>query len=759
MAKNASSIKFIGIAVVAALAVLFSVPREVWIGIVVLGGIWFIIKLVGGGGKSPIAPSLKSETRAVGEKKFRIPEAPPGPADKATWIPAGQSTDIAGFTLPGGMIYVGTHLQSASGNVEPALINPKLRVSIDPVEDSVRLIDYWPSYHDISPAARRAFLQWLSGGRSNPQTNIGYVFLFFYGLERRVLWDAKHDFNARADIPAILDEVKRLRKIYGEINGSFRSYSGNFLEFARLSAEGASPVYQGSPPKESGHYELPLRMRLGLGQMALNKIPVPPAWAYAWAMSEPNISRRTPVTRCADVFEILFTQKYLRKYGDGFDLPVNRTQLKSGYRPASGGLLGQDFTLNFNGVPDITATSLPVGRLQKLVDECTEELDGYSRYLGRNPDLKESLDALLQLPLSLWPAAARSELEALKSRIGDDMLVMSFGELSGRLKSAGVLNREKVLGLARALESMHIGIEPDVLAGAKTPKAEDTIVLFSAQPEDGAVRANQAYQAAAVTIGLSHAVAVADGNTSQHEIEHLTRQADSWAHLSTAHRRRLKAYLQLQVAQPTPLSIFKKKLEPLAQDARRAIAQFLAHLAQVDGTVSPGEVRLLEKLYKSLGIDAQLLYADLHIAAAPGGAPSSVINKPRVEQTANYTLDPARIAALQKETEQVSSLLAGVFAEEQAEPISAAAADTEDFAQTPGLFGLDTKHSAFVRLLLSRPSWTRQDAIDAAADMELMLDGTLEQVNEAFFEHFEEALAEGDDPIEINQSLIKKMPA
>ena len=36
----------------------------------------------------------------------------------------------------------------------------------------------------------------------------------------------------------------------------------------------------------------------------------------------------------------------------------------------------------------------------------------------------------------------------------------------------------------------------------------------------------------------------------------------------------------------------------------------------------------------------------------------------------------------------------------------------------------------------------------------LMVDGALEKINEAAFERFDEPIVEGDDPLEINQSLI-----
>ncbi|MBF3290785.1 tellurite resistance TerB family protein, partial [Pseudomonas aeruginosa] len=79
---------------------------------------------------------------------------------------------------------------------------------------------------------------------------------------------------------------------------------------------------------------------------------------------------------------------------------------------------------------------------------------------------------------------------------------------------------------------------------------------------------------------------------------------------------------RLQLNQPPTLQSLKKKLEPLADSARRAVAAFLAHLAQVDGEVSPAEVKLLERVYKTLQLDSQSLYSDLHVVASGNPAGS-----------------------------------------------------------------------------------------------------------------------------------------
>jgi len=488
---------------------------------------------------------------------------------------------------------------------------------------------------------------------------------------------------------------------------------------------------------------------------------MPADWALAWVLSDHSIGKRTPVTRCKEAFAQLFCMRYEERYGAGMVLPQNKTRLRLQYNTASAGLPPQELD-GLSGIPDVTATSAARKKLQQLVDECTVQLEPYSRYLGRNPGTPDALEALLQLPVNLWPPAARTALAELKQRIGDGMVVMSFGELAGRLQSAGSLSRDKVLTLARALESLHIGIEPDVLTGSRTPKAEDNVALFATQAEDGDLRSSPAYSAASVTLDLACAVAAADGDTSPQEIMLLSQHIDSWCHLSGAHRKRLKAHLRLQLNQPPTLQSLKKKLEPLAEPAKRVVAAFLAHLAQVDGEVSPAEVKLLERVYKTLQLDPQSLYSDLHVAAS-GSAVGSSQTTPSIpgatpsKPVGEFALDKERITQLQRETEQVSALLAQVFVDDKtAEPDDVVVEETVE--DTSSVCGLDADHSAFLRVLVSRTEWSRDELGAVASDMELMLDGALEQINDMAFEHFDMPVTEGEDPFEVNPDIMDKLP-
>ena len=622
---------------------------------------------------------------------------------------------------------------------------------------------YWPDYKSISAQARRGYVQWLAGGRCDPRADIGYVFLFFYGLERRALIDAGEDQDAIADLSDIVEEVERLLGIYGS-NSSLRGYAEGFLDYLCSSSIDDNLYLKPPAVTTAIRSSMSIGLRAGLGQMAMHQHPVNAQWAIAWALSDPDIIRRTPATRCPDLLSKLFITEYERIYPQGILLSHNKTRLKHAYRAASR-VVGAA-VISMGDIPDVSASALNRKKLQFLLDRCSSDLDAYSRFIGRYPDHTQKLEGLLQLPVSLWPATLRDELESLKARIEDDLEVMTFTELGKRFNSNGVLSRPLLMAMARALESLQIGMEPDVLAGSRMPKPDDCIALFVTQPDDGVLRATPAFNAACLTLDLASAVTVADGEISAEEVSLLLSQIDAWQHLSIAQRKRLKAHLGIQLHQPPTLASLKSRLEPLSITEKETIAHFLASLAQADGSVSCEEVKLLERIYKTLQLDPMTLYGNLHVATAPRafsehfGVPLTTPVLESMPEVGGIALNLDRIALLQRETEAVSALLAKVFIEDSAlepEPEPTALVIEVQADAVAIIPGLEGEHLAFLRLLLSRPQWSRSELQDTASDMDLMLDGALEHINELAFEHFDMPVTEGEEPVEINPEILEKL--
>lgn len=767
----------IGAVALGVVALVATVPKEVWIGATVLGIIGFVIHLYLKSRKSSdtlaaadvATESIRSISRAPVSSTyreafastnrpddtssgFRIPTTP-NELGTGRWIPPGQTVAIAGMTLSGGMVYVGTALATPHGENDPCLLDPSMSVAASG-DFSERQTNYWPSYSQITPSARRAYLNWLAQGRRSPDADIGYVFLFFYGLERRAIVDASKDDEAQTDWPLIAHELRVLIDVYGDRSGSFRRYASDLLDLVQL-ADHPTKLYARSIPALSRSYDLPLYLRLALGQASVDEAPVPATLALAWARLAPDAYFRMPATRCAEQFEKLFVERYGQAFGAGMLLPRNRTKLKFIYKPASAGFRGyEEIELTFGDVPDVAVLTAPLVKLRLVIESATKELEAYSRFVGKNPESKSSLEGLLQLPAILWPESAQSAVQRFKERMGSGMLTLSFGELLSTLDAKTALSKERVFGLARALESINIAVEPDVLAGAKLPKPEDKVVLFSMPDMEPVSRATPAYQAALLTLELSSAVAAADGEFGVAEMSHLRQQIQSWSHLNSNHQRRLLAHLRLLTIAPVTLTALKKKLEALEPPARETIAAFMVTVVQADGTVTPAELKMLEKVYKALGFDSKRVLVDVH-AVTSGNAP--VMRTASAES--GFNLDPGRIAALQRDSEKVSNLLAGIFTEEIAATSPTSEPEPDEVAKPEGLLGLDETHTALARMLLSRPEWSRADLLDVAADLELMLDGALEQLNDASFDNLDVAFTDGEDPVKVNKEVLEKIEA
>lgn len=775
---------------------LAAIPKEVWGAIGVLGAIFIAIYLYRKSQKSeavieepeplrqgvrPASRVSREPAKSVGQSTprfvaddvpvsagksstsgssgFKLPAAPKG-FGVASWISAGQSVSVSGVTIPGGMVYVGTSLPTPLGDNDPCLIDPSKSVARQG-DYTERQMGYWPSYSDISANARRAYLNWLAGGRKDPEADVGFVFLFFYGLERRAIIDGAKDEAAQADWPVIAEELRRLLSIYGEKSNSFRRYAGELLDWVSLASHPAK-LYEQPVPALPKTFELPLYIRLALGQAAVDGVPVPAHLALAWAKLDPNTYLRTPATRCPEQFDQLFIKTYSELCGSGMLLPRNRTKLKLVYRPASSGFRGyQELKMTFKDTPDVTVLTAPTKKLQEVVEAATKPLESFSRAIGKNPEAKDSLEVLLQLPFPLWPEGAQKELQALKVRMGEGMVAMSFQDLLNVLGAKTAFTKDKTLSLARTLESANVGFEPDVLSGAKPPKPEDKVVLFALPPTEQLSRANGPYLAAALTLQLASAVATSDGEFGIKEMSHLRETVLSWKHLTPSQTRRLLAHLRLLMQAPASLTALKKKFEPLDLPVKETIAAFMATVAQSDGEVSPAEVKMLEKVYKALGVESKKVFADVHAVAAGTQPTATAVAK--VEES-GFKLDPARIAELQKDTEKVSALLANIFTEIEepatsvAEPAEAEV-ETEQTEAPKGLMGLDEAHTSLARMMLSRPEWSREELLDVATDLDLMLDGALERINEAAFDTHDMALFEGDDPVTVNAEILEKVEA
>jgi uncharacterized tellurite resistance protein B-like protein len=697
---------------------------------------------------------------------------------EASWYFPGQLIpNVAGESVAGGMLYVGAQLSPVDpryGRNDPALVDRSAPVQWKaPSFEAFRPVR-WTSYADLDSAGRAAYLNWLRGGRTIPDVPQSCLFLFFFGLERRLLFDRVKGQVGSIEENELLAEVRGLADRYPYAH-DFQGYSRRLLEFLAMRSRSGMLL---KPPTVREGPEIPLAVRLKIGRFISAKEPIPAEWAFAWMIHHPETRLRTSAQRCPELFRDLF----LIRFGDTFE---ETSGLKVSTRPKPMTVIYRPANPSFNGpvsevfedLRDISELRSPLEPLWKLADAVAEELDPYSRWISRT-EQESGLSALALLPAEIGRHRELRERDHLRSFAREALDGPERGKAEAAALRAlwppsggGAWKKKDAELLARVLEQDGIGIEPDVRYDGNSVVDADYVFFFRS-PWKVTLEASDGYRWAALLLRLGVSVAVSDDNVADREKEALAVQLEQALHLPKSDVLRLQAHLQWLLAERPSLTKLRKRLAGTTSDERKKLAHFLLALAGADGEIHAAELKTLRKIYGLLELDAQALYSDLHDLSArsqppakgpvsvgrpaPGQAgfsiPVEASNAP-VQRT--FRLDAALVAASIAETEKTADLLGALFLDEP-EPMLPAPLPPKE-QDSFAVHGLDSIHSALAMMLASRPQWARLDLDRMAAQVGLMPDGALEAINAAAIEKTGSTALEDGDTVDVDQEILKEL--
>jgi hypothetical protein len=626
---------------------------------------------------------------------------------KASWIPAKQQIEVANHVIPGGWIYLGEGLPSVNGwNLEPALVNPELPVDWTMRDLGWQMKEQWLGYHEFTPAARATYLEWLANGRSNRDIAIGYVFLYFFGLERRVFGKTESSRDPRAETQVIRQEVRRLLGCYSS-HASFRRHATNFLDCveAVVGANGPAGARAAILGREDGI--MPWRLRAELGRAAIQRKPVSADVALAWVRLDPN--RRLPVAaqRFPEEFTRLFYGFYAQRFGGGMLLWPEGPRLQAAYLPVSPSFSGP-IEISFPDLPDVMIQTEVGSRIWEVAEECAGELDGYSRWRSRNADQADGFSSFALLPSSLARIRMPPEVKVLATLLeesvnGSSPLVIEADAILERwplIEPSRPSPQESVL-LAQVFAGLGYGIEPDPRFGERWLEPAGKAVLFHL-PEPASSAPSRPYAVASLFVRVVVAAA-ADGKIPPADIQALAAQVGSALALSQDEQARLRAYQEWMRSQSSMPGRFRQRLEGLDVINSVSIGHFLISVLIAGGPIDPGAVMTLSKVNRALGFDMKLMR-------------TTAILFPRDFKKATGS-----------DIAKVSAILAQLFDEEEPPRPKGAAYPRDD---RTGGGKLPPPLAAFLRDLAIQPVWTRAELERLAGTFNLFLDGTIEVCNE-----------------------------
>ena len=677
----------------------------------------------------------------------------------AKWYSENETAIVAGREI-GGNIYIGSidranHWEAKYSGV----IDPKMRVtkSKDKAGDGV---PYWPNYSLISPDERATYLDWLASGRIDEDTGVSFVFLYFYGIERRFFLDRPK----RKEQKLLVAEVNRLVNIYGQ-NYSIQSYLGTFLDVARIITMDHDNIEQ--IEYERYGYELPLGLRYSIGRLIKEGTRLDAFWMFQWYVLHPETRLRTPAKRAHSEFKTLFTRLFNEKYPNGLRINAPKRNLKVEYKAASHAF-EVDLTKKVGVVPDIGALTRPVKLAGEIVDQAVTALDRYSRFIGKHPDKKETMEAYAHLPQQLWNTLHSTELENLRNWTTEVIengglvpLVQVLERIEGEQPEK--LTKARLVKVADTLARLSVGMAPDPRFSLRSPKLEEPVVLF--RLPDGMTTLSEVsdqFLITLISLAMGSFIANADGNVSSRERDYLEADVEN-SNVSIAEKARLQANLKWFLTVEPDLRMLQKRLREVSENVLHSLGRLALYMAAADGGIDPGEIQAIERLYKAMGLSTDSILSDLHKLASRADPVTVRTAKddlgeykiplpPKLDET---LIDTKLVASVEADTLHASSILKEIFSDEDEE----ADDETLDEPDESGdaISGLDPRHEAFVRELTTRTHWSEPEFQALTKQFQLMEDGVLETVNEWSYENFDDSLIEVYNGIDINQDVVAMM--
>ncbi|HAX9824960.1 TPA: ATPase, partial [Escherichia coli] len=498
------------------------------------------------------------------------------------------------------------------------------------------------------------YLSWLASDRCDTSCPIGYVFIYLYGLERRALVDSRDNNISDDEFYSLFKEICRLRSVFNE-NRSFRNYSSQLLEAMSILRPNENLA---AALNDDSEFSNSMQFRLILAKTVDTGAPVPADLALTWVTNHAEYSLRTPARRCAKEFAALFKRRYTLKYGEGMVVKPNKARLRLDYTPASPSLRG--IRLPVPDLPDPGALKGPVQKLMAIADICTGELDAYSRYLGRKGTSANDTAAILLLPSEIVNESAEKILSTFKHWADDAIRskggIVSVADYWSHMNATcpAKINKKEADLMQAFAQKMGYCLAPDPYHHHVKADVDGVLVLFPAG-ERGRFSPSPEFITAVLTLRLGSVVALIDNSLDQAEQKVLENAINNNASFSDDEKRSLHAYLTWQLHTPANMTGMKSRIELLGAAEKSAVGKVIVSVACSDGRITPAEIKQLEKIYTSLGLDPSSVSSNIHQHSATETALVSSV--PANQSTAGFTLDANVLARHESATDDVRKLL------------------------------------------------------------------------------------------------------
>jgi hypothetical protein len=298
-------------------------------------------------------------------------------------------------------------------------------------------------------------------------------------------------------------------------------------------------------------------------------------------------------------------------------------------------------------------------------------------------------------------------------------------------------SKSSFIDLARSLEAENIALEPDILSFPFSVTEDDTFIAYTLKRRPPKPRSNPDYDFAKRVLEL--AVSAVKSCWPDEKTVKIYYPIKLYEYFYD----RLSAYINLMLIYPPPLRRSINRLKNSSDKDKKHIINYIRDIMPEDRRMSYEAVSVVEKLYSAFGLPAAELYGALH-----NDESTAIASKKD-----DIELDKDKIKQLQSDSDHVFTMLSDIFKDNDEQDAPGGAV-----SKTGGNgFSFDDEQATFLKIIVSRTQWRRDELNEQARQHNLMLDGLVEIINEAAYEEFDEPLIEGGEIITVNAEVAGMM--
>lgn len=653
-------------------------------------------------------------------------------ASEGDWIGFGGTLNIHGLIIRNPLVYA-----NCSNRNEPSWLRPDLKVA-----PAIRLdpLPYWPSYHDMNPGQRWVYLKWLESGRRT-KVDVGYGFVFFYGLERRLTGPGSH-LLPKDERMALLHELKALCDLFAD------SYS--FLSYSQRLVQSQWHLYPELVHFDafSEHHRLngDEEFILGISCLSHNKKPFTVDHAVQWFDGECDCATKVSAHRCKVEAAQLFRKRIEKYVGNGIVLSPGKSNLSIGYHPANQSLRNSSGR-HGSTIPRYLEAQKIVNQLRSFASDCFEDLTPSAKIIGPEPTPVLRVRASFLLPREIRTQSVTAHsLAGILHGFADTDSHMLLAEIQHHLGMGQEPFGKIESSFFELCGELGFVVEPDPRFGVISGNKIESVFVRSAEP--ALVSQVNTKLSCALRTALLGASILRSADSEAPLPKHLLLETISEAFaLQQSERLRLGAFISWldespQKANKTSIAAMDGNFH---ESGRRALLALVRRSAQITGP----NIKNLTTVLTTWGWTENDVYSQLHedgpvtIATEKNSKGFKIPLPPGAPSQTSVPVDMKKVRAQQMETKAVSELLGEVF--------------RDDDIPSPLMEGAAENAKDVIQAVISSlaPGTMAVSAWQALAASNGKAAGALlELINDYAIDRCGDPLIVGDNPLEVEEDIL-----